>query len=233
MKRKMKIITVVLSVLLTICQIPLSVTAKCNSKNENKSEQTEEKDKKKTDKKDTNKEETNNKKMNNKQTENKEMNNKQNDNKQSDKKSNCKKEEKISKNIVDIVVGDQRFTTLSTALKAADLVDTLRGEGPFTVFAPTNDAFAKLPDGAIEELLKEENKETLAKILKYHVVPKKLLSEDALKLDGKEIEMASGQKAKLQVKDDALYINDAKIIIKDVLAENGVIHVIDVVIMAE
>lgn len=87
-----------------------------------------------------------------------------------------------SKDIVDIATGDSRFKTLVTALKAAGLVDTLKGEGPFTVFAPTDDAFAKLPNNTVNDLLKPENKETLVKILTYHVAPQKLTAAEVLKL---------------------------------------------------
>ncbi|WBW96458.1 fasciclin domain-containing protein [Oceanirhabdus sp. W0125-5] len=142
--------------------------------------------------------------------------------------------ESVSKDtgdIVDIASNDDRFETLVTALKAAELVDTLKGDGPFTVFSPTDDAFAKLEAGKIEELLKPENKECLANILKYHVIPGKITAEQVVKLDGKEVEMANGSKAKIRVKNNEVYINDAKVVITDIIAKNGVIHVIDAVIM--
>jgi uncharacterized surface protein with fasciclin (FAS1) repeats len=136
-----------------------------------------------------------------------------------------------SKDIADIVVGDGKFKTLVTALKAAGLVDTLKGQGQFTVFAPTDDAFAKLPENTISDLLKPENKETLESILTYHVTPQKLTAEEVLKLNGKEIKMLNGRNAKIEVKDNEVYIAGAKVVIKDVIAKNGVIHVIDTVMM--
>lgn len=134
-----------------------------------------------------------------------------------------------SKNIVDIASSDSRFKTLVTALKAAGLVDTLKGEGPFTVFAPTDDAFSKLPAGQIDELLKPENKKTLVNILTYHVTPGKVTAKDAIKLNGKEVPMLNGAKAKIEVKDNQVYIDGAKVIVTDIMAKNGIIHVIDTV----
>lgn len=136
-----------------------------------------------------------------------------------------------AKDIVDIASGDERFTTLTAALNEAGLVEVLKGQGPFTVFAPTNDAFAKLPAGTLEDLLKPENKEMLADLLRYHVYPGKVLAADAQKLNGKEITMANGDKAKVELKDGALYIDGAKVIATDIIAKNGVIHVIDTVMM--
>ncbi|MVX63181.1 fasciclin domain-containing protein [Clostridium chromiireducens] len=136
-----------------------------------------------------------------------------------------------SKDIVDIAISDNRFKTLVTALKAAELVDTLKGQGPFTVFAPTDAAFSKLPKGAIDNLLKPENKETLVKILTYHVVPGKLTAEDVLKLNDTELKMVSGDNAKIEVKDNNVYIDGAKVIVTDIIAKNGIIHVIDTVMM--
>ncbi|OPJ57330.1 fasciclin domain-containing protein [Clostridium chromiireducens] len=136
-----------------------------------------------------------------------------------------------SKDIVDIAISDNRFKTLVTALKAAELVDTLKGQGPFTVFAPTDAAFAKLPKGAIDNLLKPENKETLVRILTYHVVPGKLTAEDVLKLNDTELKMVSGDNAKIEVKDNNVYIDGAKVIVTDIIAKNGIIHVIDTVMM--
>ncbi|MHC1749678.1 MAG: fasciclin domain-containing protein [Cellulosilyticaceae bacterium] len=135
------------------------------------------------------------------------------------------------KDIVDIASNNGSFGTLVAALKAAGLVDTLKGDGPFTVFAPTDDAFAKLPASTIEDLLKPENKDNLIKILTYHVIPGKITAADVMKLDGKEITMLNGQKAKVTVKDGAVYIDNAKVIIPDVMAKNGVIHVIDTVLL--
>lgn len=138
---------------------------------------------------------------------------------------------KQEKDIVDIAVSDGRFTTLVEALKAAGLVDTLKGEGPFTVFAPTDDAFKKLPDGTLDDLLKEENKDTLKDILLYHVSKDKLMAKDVLELDGKEIELANGKKATITIKDGDVFINDSKVIITDIIAKNGIIHVIDTVLI--
>lgn len=136
-----------------------------------------------------------------------------------------------SKDIVDIATGDSRFKTLVTALKAAGLVDTLKGEGPFTVFAPTDEAFAKLPNNTVNDLLKPENKETLVKILTYHVAPQKLTAAEVLKLNGKELKMANGENAKIEVKNNEVYIDGAKVVVTDIMAKNGVIHVIDTVMM--
>lgn len=135
------------------------------------------------------------------------------------------------KNIVDIAISDGRFTTLVEALKAANLVETLQGKGPFTVFAPTDEAFSKLPQGTIESLLKPSNKDTLKDILLYHVAKGNLSSKDVLKLDGKEITLENGKTAKISVKNGEVYINDSKVIITDIKANNGIIHVIDTVLI--
>lgn len=137
----------------------------------------------------------------------------------------------MSQDIVDIASGDDRFETLVAALSAAGLVDTLKGEGPFTVFAPTDDAFAKLAPGTVDELLKPENKETLVNILTYHVTPGKVTAADALKLDGKEVTMVNGAPARIEVRDGSVYIDGARVIMTDIMAKNGVIHVIDTVMM--
>ena len=136
-----------------------------------------------------------------------------------------------NKDIVDVASSDNRFQTLVTALKAADLVDTLKGPGPFTVFAPTNEAFAKLPAGTLDNLLKPENKSVLADILKYHVTPGKLTAADVTKLANQKITMANGDQARIEVKDGKVYINGAQIIVTDIMAKNGVIHAIDAVIL--
>ena len=141
------------------------------------------------------------------------------------------KDEQVSKDIVDIVTSDSRFKTLASALKAAGLVDTLKGKGPFTVFAPTDEAFSKLPSGTLDKLLKPENKNDLVKILTYHVTPGKVVAADVMKLNGKEVTMVNGGKAKIEVKNGSVYINGAKVIVTDIMAKNGVIHVIDAVIM--
>jgi uncharacterized surface protein with fasciclin (FAS1) repeats len=137
----------------------------------------------------------------------------------------------MNKDIVDIAAGDDRFETLVAALKAAGLVDTLKGNGPFTVFAPTDDAFDKLSPGTVDDLLKPENKDTLVNILTYHVLAGKVTAEDAAKLDGKEVSMVNGDKAKIEVRDGSVYIDGAKVIITDIMAKNGIIHVIDTVMM--
>ena len=137
---------------------------------------------------------------------------------------------KEDKTVVDIAVNDGRFNTLVEALKAADLVDRLKGKGPFTVFAPTDEAFKKLPAGTLEGLLKPENKETLKDILLYHVAKDNLTSKDLAKLNGKELKLANGKKVKVTVKNGEVFLNDSKVIIKDIKAGNGTIHVIDTVL---
>lgn len=140
-------------------------------------------------------------------------------------------ENKKEQDIVDIAVNDSRFTTLVLGLKAAGLVDTLKGEGPFTVFAPTNDAFEKLPDGTLEELLKAENKDKLTDILLYHVAKGKFDAKEVSNMDGKQITLANGKTANISVKDGEVFINDSKVIITDIMAKNGIIHVIDTVLL--
>ena len=129
--------------------------------------------------------------------------------------------------IVDIAVEDGRFTTLVAALQAAELVDALSGEGRFTVFAPTDDAFNKLPAGTIEALL--EDIPTLTDILLYHVVEGRVLAEDVVLLE--EAETLLGEKVTIRVEDGKVFINDSEVIITDILADNGVIHVIDTVLL--
>lgn len=131
--------------------------------------------------------------------------------------------------IVDTAVAAGGFETLVAAVKAADLVETLKGEGPFTVFAPTDEAFAALPAGTVESLLKPENKERLVAILTYHVVPAKVKSKVAVTLT--EGDTVNGQKLALKVVDDELMINDATVVKADIMASNGVIHVIDKVLL--
>lgn len=131
--------------------------------------------------------------------------------------------------IVDTAVSAGQFTTLATALQTAGLVDTLKGEGPFTVFAPTDEAFGKLPAGTVEELLKPENRDKLTAILTYHVVPGKVTSGQVAGL-----EMAgtvNGAKLYIAIKDGRVRINDATVVQADVGASNGVIHVIDRVLL--
>lgn len=133
--------------------------------------------------------------------------------------------------IVEIAQGNEDFSTLVQALKAADLVGALQGEGPFTVFAPTNDAFAKLPDGQLESLLKEENKAKLQAILKYHVVPAKA---PASKVAGmSEAKTLQGKMVSVNADDGVTLMgqNSATVTSTDVMASNGVIHVIDTVLL--
>ncbi len=131
-------------------------------------------------------------------------------------------------NIVEIASGNEDFTTLVAAVVAAGLAETLSGNGPFTVFAPTNEAFAKLPDGTVEELLKPENKEKLAAILTYHVVAGKVMSKDLS--DGQKAETVNGQEVTITI-GDGVKVETATVITADLEASNGVIHVIDSVIM--
>jgi uncharacterized surface protein with fasciclin (FAS1) repeats len=134
-----------------------------------------------------------------------------------------------TKDIVDTAVGAGKFNTLVTAIKAAGLVETLKGKGPFTVFAPTDEAFAKLPKGTVEDLLKPENKAKLAGILTYHVVPGSVMAAD---IKGKKSDVKTVQGGMLAV--DAtkdVMVNDAKVVTADVAASNGVIHAIDTVVM--
>jgi len=131
-------------------------------------------------------------------------------------------------NIVEIASGNKDFTTLVAAVVAAGLAETLSGEGPFTVFAPTNEAFAKLPAGTVEELIKPENKAKLAAILTYHVVAGKALSSDLS--DGQLIKTVNGQEVTVSLGDN-VKVDGAVVVTADLEASNGVIHVIDAVIM--
>lgn len=130
-------------------------------------------------------------------------------------------------NIVEIAVADGRFKTLVAAVQAAELAETLTGEGPFTVFAPTDDAFGKLPEGTVEGLLGDLP--TLKNILLYHVVPGKVLAADVVTLTSAET--ALGQTVSVAVDGAAVKINDATVLITDIEASNGVIHVIDGVLL--
>jgi uncharacterized surface protein with fasciclin (FAS1) repeats len=132
-------------------------------------------------------------------------------------------------NIVETAAAAGQFQTLTAAVKAAGLVDTLSGAGPFTVFAPTDEAFAKLPAGTLDELLKPENKDRLTAILTYHVVSGKLMAADVVKLD--EAETVNGQSIAIQTGDAGVMVNDAKVVTPDIAASNGVIHVIDSVLV--
>ena len=135
--------------------------------------------------------------------------------------------------IVDIAASDERFTTLVAAVQAAGLAETLSGEGPFTVFAPTNDAFAALPAGTVENLLLPENKQQLTDILLYHVVPGKVMAADAVALDGQMADTAlEGKQIAIAADMGNVTLNEnAKVIITDLAAANGVIHVIDTVLL--
>jgi uncharacterized surface protein with fasciclin (FAS1) repeats len=139
------------------------------------------------------------------------------------------------KNIVEVAISDGRFTTLVAAVEAADLAETLSGEGPFTVFAPTDDAFAALPEGTLDSLLLPENKQQLTDILLYHVVPGEVKAADVIGLDGKSADTAfTGNKLGIKVDMGNVYINEnVKVIITDVEASNGVIHVIDAVLLPQ
>ena len=137
--------------------------------------------------------------------------------------------EPVLKDIVDTAVADGRFTTLVAAVTAAELVDTLKGEGPFTVFAPTDDAFAKLPAGTVEELVKPENKQKLTDILLYHVVSSKVMAADVVGLTSATTVL--GKDVAIKVDMGNVYVNDAKVIITDIETSNGVIHVIDTVLI--
>ncbi len=136
---------------------------------------------------------------------------------------------KAKKDIVDTAIGAGSFETLVTAVKAVGLVDALKGEGPLTVFAPTDEAFAKLPEGTVETLLKPENKAKLTGILTYHVIPGKALAKDVVTLDSAKT--VQGQEAKIKVNNGHVYIDNAKVVVTDIVCTNGVIHGIDSVIL--
>ena len=134
-----------------------------------------------------------------------------------------------AKDIVDTAVAAGQFKTLAAALKAAGLIDTLKGAGPFTVFAPTDAAFAKLPKGTVEELLKPENKAKLTAILTYHVVPGRVMAADVVKVtDAKTVQ---GGALTVHAMGGKVMIDGATVVKTDITASNGVIHVIDTVLM--
>jgi uncharacterized surface protein with fasciclin (FAS1) repeats len=135
---------------------------------------------------------------------------------------------KPAKSVVEIAVGSSDHTTLVAAVKAAGLVETLSGPGPFTIFAPTNAAFAKLPAGTVESLLLPENKAKLVAILTYHVVGAKVLASD---VKAGAVPTVNGKSATISVKDGSVFIDGAKVIATDLVGSNGVIHVIDSVIL--
>ena len=132
------------------------------------------------------------------------------------------------KDIVDTAVAAGSFNTLAAALKAGGLVEALKSEGPFTVFAPTDEAFAKLPEGTVATLLKPENKDKLVAILKYHVVSGKVTAKDVVNID--EAKTLNGKSVKISAA-DGVQINGANVVKADIMTSNGVIHVIDAVIM--
>src|SRR5512145_2653042 len=134
-----------------------------------------------------------------------------------------------TRDVVDTAIAAGSFKTLAKALDAAGLVTTLKGAGPFTVFAPTDEAFAKLPDGTLETLLKPENKEKLRRILTYHVVPGKVMASDVVKLESAKA--VSGDAITVKVQDGVVQVDGAKVVKTDIAATNGVIHVIDSVIL--
>lgn len=131
--------------------------------------------------------------------------------------------------IVDTAVSTGMFNTLVAAVKAGGLADMLKGSGPFTVFAPTDEAFAKLPAGTVENLLKPENRDTLVKILSYHVVPGNVMASEVVKMP--RVKTAQGQELMVKTKDGKVRINKSTVIKADVAASNGTIHVIDAVLM--
>ncbi|NOD33587.1 MULTISPECIES: fasciclin domain-containing protein [unclassified Ruegeria] len=133
--------------------------------------------------------------------------------------------------IVDTAVAAGSFNTLVAAVQAAGLVDTLKGDGPFTVFAPTDEAFAALPEGTVESLLLPENKDQLVSILTYHVVPAKVMSGDIADKRAKVLTV-QGDRLSVNAK-NGVKVNDAKVVQADIEASNGVIHVVDAVILPE
>ena len=140
-----------------------------------------------------------------------------------------KAEMAAEKDIVDTAVSAGSFTTLVAAVKAAGLVDTLKGKGPFTVFAPTDEAFAKLPVGTVENLLKPENRSQLQAILTYHVVAGQVTASDVVNL--KTAKTANGSSLKINVADGKVMVDNAQVVRTDIMASNGVIHVIDTVVI--
>jgi uncharacterized surface protein with fasciclin (FAS1) repeats len=134
----------------------------------------------------------------------------------------------VRKDIVAVASGAEQFKTLVAAVKAAGLVEVLQGDGPFTVFAPTDEAFAKLPAGTVENLLKPENRDQLVAILKYHVVPGRVMASD---VKSGKVKTAQGQSINVQVAGGTVKVDNASVIKTDITADNGVIHVIDAVIL--
>lgn len=135
----------------------------------------------------------------------------------------------MKKDIVDVAAENGSFNTLVAAVKAADLVDTLKGESPFTVLAPTDEAFAALPEGTVDMLLKPENKDKLVAVLTYHVIPGKIMAAEVMKLNSAVT--VQGSAVMIAIDDGNVMIDNAKVIMPDVEASNGVIHVIDAVLL--
>jgi len=131
--------------------------------------------------------------------------------------------------VIDVALEADDFNTLATALTEAELISTLKGDGPFTVFAPTDAAFAALPEGVLDGLLAD--KEQLTDVLLYHVVSGKVMAEDVLEMDGAMVETVLGEDIEISIKDGMVYINDAQVTTTDIEASNGVIHVIDTVLV--
>lgn len=134
-----------------------------------------------------------------------------------------------AQDIVDVAVGAGSFNTLAAALTAAGLVDTLKSDGPFTVFAPTDAAFAKLPAGTVDMLLKPENKDKLIDILTYHVVAGEVKAADVVKLTSATT--VEGQNVKIAASESGVMVNNARVVSTDIMASNGVIHVVDTVLL--
>lgn len=136
---------------------------------------------------------------------------------------------KKQSDIVDTAVAAGTFNTLAAALEAGDLIETLKADGPYTVFAPTDEAFAKLPAGTVEMLLLPENKDKLVAILTYHVVPGKVSAAEVITM--KSAPTANGSDLAIRVIDETVFINDSRVVATDIKASNGVIHVVDSVIL--
>jgi uncharacterized surface protein with fasciclin (FAS1) repeats len=133
--------------------------------------------------------------------------------------------------IVDTAIAAGSFSTLAAALGAADLVDTLKSKGPFTVFAPTDEAFAKLPEGTVDDLLKPENKAKLASILTYHVLAGEVMASAVVTMDGESAATVNGASVTIGVKDGVVTVDDATVVTTDIKTSNGVIHIIDSVMI--
>lgn len=136
---------------------------------------------------------------------------------------------KKQSDIVDTAVSAGTFNTLAAALEAGGLVDTLKADGPYTVFAPTDEAFSKLPDGTVETLLMPENKDKLVEILTYHVVAGKVTAAEVVTLESAKT--ANGSDVAIRVVDETVFINDSRVVATDIGASNGIIHVVDTVIL--